>query len=400
MLPPAVHILSVPDGEAGGGEPPPAGGDEKFAELAAALATAKSPLDRLPPAKTAKLTRSADLYLHLKKRISREFHGEAVTNAWLKMFELAQAYKIERLAASPAPLRVFCNAELPGAFVAALNQYLFSRKVNFEWVASSLWKQGQGLGDQYKLFQHQREHWLMGEEASGDLTEADEILKLACRCIERLGARVDLYTADGGIDVGKDFNAQEALNHRLHYGQALCGLLCLRPGGTALLKMYTLHLKESRALVGALSKKFEKVSLHKPSTSRPPNSEVYLVLEGYRGFEDEGEPSKWIDAFRAGDLPPSSAPPPAFTARLLRAQESLNARQIRALKEFVEGRPRSLEDQKAAAALWLNKLQVAQLPGRKKLAPPQPGRPPTDGRGRGRCFRERRAAPPAQRHTP
>jgi hypothetical protein len=284
------------------GPPLPEGVASAFRAVDEAASAAKRELD--PFEKDPQLSavlRAVDLYAGLKRLIVHDYGGQVVTNAWLKMFEIVtqmglfEAARVFR--AEESLIRVFCNAELPGAFVCALNHYACSwfPHTRFDWVASSLYpappeKEGAAgsdvLGDYYGLYECNRERWLMGPDMVGDITDAVCIRELVRRAQSRLG-EVDLYTSDAGIDVSADYGRQEELTARINLGQIVTGLLVLRTGGAFVVKTYTFVHPFSVSLAGVCASLFESFFVTKPKTSRPTNSEVYFVGIGYRGAPPE-----------------------------------------------------------------------------------------------------------------
>lgn len=78
---------------------------------------------------------------------------------------------------------------------------------------------------------------------------------------------------------------QEALVASLHYCEATAALLLLSPGGTFVLKMFTLYEHSSVCLLFLLNCCFQSVHVFKPATSKAGNSEVYVVCLGYDAKE-------------------------------------------------------------------------------------------------------------------
>lgn len=113
-------------------------------------------------------------------------------------------------------------------------------------------------------------------EAAADMVRA--------RFVGPTGRGASLYTSDAGIDVSADYNGQEASTAVLNFGQVLCGLLALAPGGSLVTKQYTFMLPLNRQLLMVLAASFEALMVVKPRTSRPANSEVYIVGIGFRGL--------------------------------------------------------------------------------------------------------------------
>ncbi len=73
----------------------------------------------------------------------------------------------------------------------------------------------------------------------------------------------------------------------IHFGQSVCGLLTLRVGGCLVVKHYTLNQPFTISLVVTLSCLFQELYIVKPETSRPTNSETYLVGKGFKGLAAE-----------------------------------------------------------------------------------------------------------------
>jgi len=242
-------------------------------------------------------------YAGLRGRIVREFGAQVVTNAWLKMYEIATQMGLfdaaRAVTSEGSALRVFCNAELPGAFVSALNHYACTWYPNmrYDWVASSLYPErglagraspADALGDHYGLYARNPDRWLMDAGMRGDVTDVVSIQELARRAKDKLG-EVDLYTSDVGIDVSEDYAGQERMTARLNLGQIVVGLISLRVGGALVAKTYTFTRPYSLSVLGLCATLFNAFYVTKPRTSRAANSETYLVGIGFRGLTEEAK---------------------------------------------------------------------------------------------------------------
>ena len=107
---------------------------------------------------------------------------------------------------------------------------------------------------------------------------------------------VDLVTGDAGVDVDKTevdpamgqneqkteegFVRQEFLSSRLLLVQILTALACLRPQGNFVCKVFDTVTEISVQLLYILTLSFQSVSFFKPISSRPANSERYIVALG------------------------------------------------------------------------------------------------------------------------
>lgn len=95
-------------------------------------------------------------------------------------------------------------------------------------------------------------------------------------------------TADGGVDCYNDdeYTYQELVNCRLQFAEAVTALAVQKPDGCFVMKMYDWEFNPSKQLVALLSSYYSKVCVVKPQTSRPANSERYLVCEGFFGCSE------------------------------------------------------------------------------------------------------------------
>lgn len=225
------------------------------------------------------VTRLIDPFAFYRKQIKRNVHPpRTMTNAWLKCWEMIHVF---RLVPTSGHVRLFCNAELPGAFLYALHHFIKSKThTTYEWLANSLYpSDGTILGDEFGLVQRYPNHWLMSKEHDGSVTNPVMI-----QCIEdRCKRTIDLYTSDIGIGLEHDtFLKQEELEAPLHLGQILCGLRSLREGGHLVCKTFMFFHPFSISLMYLTSQCFDECYVYKPQTSRAANSEVYLVGKGFR----------------------------------------------------------------------------------------------------------------------
>ncbi len=123
-----------------------------------------------------------------------------------------------------------------------------------------------------------------GRKGSGDLYDIEVIDDF----IEAVGKHsCNFITADGGFDFSKDFNAQENMSTRLIVSEIYAALNLQASGGSLVLKVFDIHQKVTIQLLYILSTAFEKIHFVKPLSSRPANSEKYVVCDGFKGCSDE-----------------------------------------------------------------------------------------------------------------
>lgn len=217
----------------------------------------------------------------IKREVTREFNIKNLTNAGLKMLEMIVMENI----IPNRDFTHFANSELPGNFIMMINTYLKMQNwnVNYDWVGNSLIS---GLRDSFGLYKKYPTRWLMNDLMNGDITVEENYRKIK-EFFE--GRKVDLYTSDAGIelDIG-EYNDQEIIELKLKLAEILIGLVTLKPGGSLIVKIYTLFEKQTHDLLCILQNSFEVLKIVKPMTSKSSNSELYIVGKNFQRCD-------WID---------------------------------------------------------------------------------------------------------
>jgi hypothetical protein len=95
-----------------------------------------------------------------------------------------------------------------------------------------------------------------------------------------------LITADGGVDLN-DNSTHELGNAKLFYTEILMALTNQDEGGVLIIKIYDIYYDLTLQLIYLLSAYYNHMVLIKPHTSRPTNSEKYVVCSDFRGIEQE-----------------------------------------------------------------------------------------------------------------
>ncbi|MCK4967738.1 MAG: SAM-dependent methyltransferase [Candidatus Aenigmarchaeota archaeon] len=307
---------------------------EVFANLKNRLNTSKTKMDGIPTKKYTGLATKLDVYNGLRKFVEVQFNAQRVSNAWLKIYELMSIF-------TPITKKnpyIFCNAELPGAFLLGLNHYIRAPlpHTNYEWVASSLISDDKkSLGDFYGLYRKYNEKWLMDlkQGLNGDVTEMKTIKHIAKYFATR---KVDLYTSDLGMDVSADYNKQEDIHMHANLGQILSGLISVDIGGSFITKQYTFFETFTLNLIVLLSGMFREFYICKPLTSRPLNSEIYLVGLGFIGAP--GVIAVLTDRLREKNLSPIFSLTPAVEQIRIIAEagNAIFGRQADLIDKYIE----------------------------------------------------------------
>jgi 23S rRNA U2552 (ribose-2'-O)-methylase RlmE/FtsJ len=100
--------------------------------------------------------------------------------------------------------------------------------------------------------------------------------------VPRWSKSENFITADGGFDFSLDFNKQEENSLRLIFAEVLFALIMQKKGGAFVLKMYDTFSSASLEMIYLLNYFYEDVSFVKPLSSRPANSEKYVVCINFK----------------------------------------------------------------------------------------------------------------------
>ncbi|XP_051909412.1 cap-specific mRNA (nucleoside-2'-O-)-methyltransferase 1 isoform X2 [Hippocampus zosterae] len=122
-----------------------------------------------------------------------------------------------------------------------------------------------------------------GVDGDGDITRPENVTAFRNFVLDSTEGRgLHFLMADGGFSVEGQENLQEILTKQLLLCQFLAALSTLRTGGHFVCKTFDLFTPFSVGLVYLLYLCFDRVTLFKPVTSRPANSERYVVCRGLK----------------------------------------------------------------------------------------------------------------------
>ncbi|PSN54810.1 hypothetical protein C0J52_02913 [Blattella germanica] len=263
--------------------------EERLQQLKQELNAVKSKLNNFNLSDWHKHTRFMNKAGDIQWKLRKEIEPEFVTQAWCKFYENVMSFPLVPPAVvSKGCLNSVHLCEAPGAFITSLNHFLKLHHPNIEWKwqATTLNPYYEGnplsymINDDRFILQTLK-HWKFGIDYTGDLMNLENMLSLV-KDAEEMG-EVLLVTADGSIDCQEDPGEQESIVASLHYCETVAALHILAPGGSFLLKMFTMYEHETICLMFLLCCSFTGVHVCKPATSKEGNSEVYVVCLEYKG---------------------------------------------------------------------------------------------------------------------
>ena len=151
----------------------------------------------------------------------------------------------------------------------------------------SLKQQSYATWEVHKFCDGAREHvqeegfayW--GPHGDGDITKNDNMSGYAQHVRQQTGGvGLALLMADGGICVDGSWNDQEKHLRQIILCEMLTALLTVRKGGWYVCKLFDTYTEFTANLLYIMYRAFEEVVILKPFTSRPANSERYIICKG------------------------------------------------------------------------------------------------------------------------
>lgn len=125
-------------------------------------------------------------------------------------------------------------------------------------------------------------HITYGKDNTGDINNVENIMHI----YNMTKSSFYLITADGGFDEGTDFNNKEQLHYSLILNEISAAIRLQKYDGHFILKMFDIFTETSIHLLYLLTLCYKSVYIYKPKTSRPTNSEKYIICKGFILDED------------------------------------------------------------------------------------------------------------------
>lgn len=208
-----------------------------------------------------------------------------LSRSYFKMIEILQVSNFfEKLPKTLSKLRSAHVAEGPGGFIEAfLDRASMNRLSVNKIYAMTLKPNNHHVPGWRRSFQFLQRHPEVkihyGEDGTGDLyVSANQ--KSFIQLHESQKANV--FTGDGGFDFSVDYENQEKSVYTLLVASAVVGLQVLAPEGLFVLKLFDIFSSPTQYLLRLITLCFKEWCLYKPATSRPCNSERYLLCKGFR----------------------------------------------------------------------------------------------------------------------
>lgn len=175
-------------------------------------------------------------------------------------------------------------AEGPGGFIEALYKHRKHKNLNDIYYGLTLYAKNNKNVPGWQQIRKRKDHFLNNNDnvllKTGSLYDIGTV-KYFSNFFNK--QKAFLVTADGGFDYSSDFNNQELNSLKIIYAELVQIFMIQKQGGNMLFKMFDLFSQFSLQIIYLLNIFYEEVYIIKPLTSRPANSEKYIVGKGFKG---------------------------------------------------------------------------------------------------------------------
>jgi DNA-directed RNA polymerase subunit E'/Rpb7/23S rRNA U2552 (ribose-2'-O)-methylase RlmE/FtsJ len=226
------------------------------------------------------------------------------SRAYFKLWEVLKEKDLNIMSGwKGKPIHIASLAEGPGGFIQAMIDFRNQqnegawKKDTYSAITLKSGTKGDGTLDwSYPKSKTYSDHLIKsgykiglsyGETGTGDLTKLENIRHFATTDLQ--GEKCELVTADGGIELSSDeeYSSQEIMNAKLFFSEILAALSVQKLEGTFIIKIYDIFYDITMQLITLLSGYYEQLTIIKPRTSRPANSEKYIVCQKFKGITDD-----------------------------------------------------------------------------------------------------------------
>jgi len=221
-----------------------------------------------------------------------------ISRSYYKMWEVLQNFPIIEKNKTKEELYVANLAEGPGGFMEAI--YNFNKKYTNNisyYYGITIKPYNQYVPDWNKLVK------IFGTNNTinityGNLYNIDDVNQYINKIKHR---KIKIVTADGGFDYSADFNGQEINSCQIIYSEVIIAINLLSKGGTLICKIFDIFSISTIYILFIVYNCFEKVSFFKPDTSRPANSEKYLICLNFLDNISENKKREFLSLIKRWD---------------------------------------------------------------------------------------------------
>jgi 23S rRNA U2552 (ribose-2'-O)-methylase RlmE/FtsJ len=208
---------------------------------------------------------------------------QPLSRSFFKLWEIIKDFDLIK---ENNKYNILCLAEGPGGFIDAIINFRKQHNIKDDITAITLKSTNKdipGWKKANKFLQNNNNIKITyGKDKTGDLYNLENILFL--RNISKHS--MDFITADGGFDFSINFNKQEELSYRIIFCEIVTALSTQKKNGCFVCKIFDLCTPITIKLLYILYSCYDSIYITKPHTSRPANSEKYIVCKKFNKIDN------------------------------------------------------------------------------------------------------------------
>ena len=125
-----------------------------------------------------------------------------------------------------------------------------------------------------------------GKDNTGDINNVENVYYIKNLINKQQNNGFYLITSDLGFDEGNEFNNKEQLHCSAITNCILNAVILHQDDGNYILKVFDIFTETSIQLLYLLNTLYKEIYVYKPKTSRPSNSEKYIICKGFNCTPD------------------------------------------------------------------------------------------------------------------
>lgn len=205
-----------------------------------------------------------------------------ISRSYFKLWEILTDFRTE-LNFKTAPMKSVFLADAPGGFGEAFINFRNRDAESQDTMFGMSLRATNKIIPDWKFDKHyctsNNLTLCYGKSGTGNLYNIRNIHDL----IDTVGrGQAEFVTADGGFDFSSDFNSQENMSINLILCEIYATLCLQQEGGSFVLKIYDIHSETTIKMLYVLKLCYEHMYFMKPLSSRPANSEKYVVCTHFK----------------------------------------------------------------------------------------------------------------------
>lgn len=209
---------------------------------------------------------------------------EPLSRSYFKMWEMLHNFDFIQ---GKDKINYAALAEGPGGFIEAINNYTKAKGIETNIYGITLMSTDKDIpgwkkAEDYILKNNNNIKISYGKDGTGNLYKLENIIFFS----KFIGGKMDIVSGDAGFDFSNDFNNQEVQSSRIIFCEIVTALAIQKKGGIFVCKLFDSYTNITIQFINLLCHYYKNVYFVKPLTSRPANSEKYIICKDFNGIDE------------------------------------------------------------------------------------------------------------------